>query len=247
VAARPFVVASDLALPAVDAMELYADGSPELRHLGEGDDFLFLGGHVSFDAEHAQLLMDSLPPFAHLPASGTEAGTLSWLIRRLVTERRALRPGVTFASVQLAQLMFLEILRAFVDSTDDKTANRLRLITNRRLSPALQRIHAEPARAWQLEELAKLTGMSRTAFAVHFKSVAGVAPLAYLTEWRMRLAERELRRSDATFAELASTLGYASESAFSTAFKRVMGISPKHYRRKVRHRPNVEAPATLHA
>jgi methylphosphotriester-DNA--protein-cysteine methyltransferase len=32
--------------------------------------------------------------------------------------------------------------------------------------------------------------MSRTTFAFHFKASAGIAPLTYLTEWRMRLAER---------------------------------------------------------
>jgi AraC-like DNA-binding protein len=34
--------------------------------------------------------------------------------------------------------------------------------------------------------------MSRATFALHFKAAAGVGPLGYLTEWRMRLAERAL-------------------------------------------------------
>ena len=72
--------------------------------------------------------------------------------------------------------------------------------------------------------------MSRTTFAVRFKTVAGVAPLAYLTAWRMRLAERALRDDDVPVADLARSLGYASESAFSHAFKRMMGASPNHYR-----------------
>ncbi|TIW06219.1 MAG: helix-turn-helix transcriptional regulator, partial [Mesorhizobium sp.] len=59
--------------------------------------------------------------------------------------------------------------------------------------PALRLMHGDPARAWHLEELAKACAMSRTSFAVHFRTVAGIAPLAYLTEWRMRLAERALR------------------------------------------------------
>jgi AraC-like DNA-binding protein len=72
--------------------------------------------------------------------------------------------------------------------------------------------------------------MSRTSFAVHFRTIAGVAPLTYLTEWRMRLAERALREETTPVAVLARSLGYASESAFSTAFKRVNGSSPKAYR-----------------
>lgn len=57
-----------------------------------------------------------------------------------------------------------------------------------------------------------------------------VAPLTYLIQWRMRLAERALREDKAPVAAVALSLGYASESAFSTAFKRVAGKSPKAYR-----------------
>jgi AraC-like DNA-binding protein len=53
-------------------------------------------------------------------------------------------------------------------------------------------MHAEPSRAWGLDELAKRCGMSRTTFAAHFRAVAAVPPLAYLMEWRMRLAQRTL-------------------------------------------------------
>ena len=76
--------------------------------------------------------------------------------------------------------------------------------------------------------------MSRTTFALHFKTVAGVAPLTYLTEWRMRLAERALREENVPVAVLARSLGYTSESAFSNAFKRVTGNAPKRYRTAVR-------------
>jgi AraC-like DNA-binding protein len=34
--------------------------------------------------------------------------------------------------------------------------------------------------------------MSRTAFAVYFRQVAGVPPLAYLGRWRISLAKRAL-------------------------------------------------------
>ncbi len=83
--------------------------------------------------------------------------------------------------------------------------------------------------------------MSRTSFAVHFKSVASVAPLAYLTEWRMRLAQRTLRDEDASVSEIATSLGYTSESAFSNAFKRVTGTAPRNYRNAERRRQSAPA------
>ncbi|MET0402826.1 MAG: AraC family transcriptional regulator, partial [Cystobacter sp.] len=83
---------------------------------------------------------------------------------------------------------------------------------------------------WQVAELAKKVGMSRTRFAVHFKETTGVAPLTYLLNWRMRLAQRALRDGSISISELALSLGYAAESAFSNAFKRATGMAPTHYR-----------------
>jgi len=90
-------------------------------------------------------------------------------------------------------------------------------------------MHGEPGRAWQLGELAKQLGMSRTSFALRFKANAGVALLTYLQNLRMRLAEQALREGTTSISELAESLGYASDSAFSNAFKRRTGMAPKHY------------------
>jgi AraC-like DNA-binding protein len=95
-------------------------------------------------------------------------------------------------------------------------------------------MHGEPERAWHLEELAAACAMSRTTFAFHFKAIAGVTPLAYLTDWRMHLAERALREENTPVGNIALSLGYTSESAFSNAFKRVTGKAPNVYRRETR-------------
>jgi AraC-like DNA-binding protein len=78
-------------------------------------------------------------------------------------------------------------------------------------------------------ELASRTGMSRSAFAQRFRDLVGVAPLDYVTRWRMHRAREALRRKEATVAGLAASLGYSSESAFGNAFKRVFGLAPKRY------------------
>jgi AraC-like DNA-binding protein len=65
-------------------------------------------------------------------------------------------------------------------------------------------------------------------------TAAGLAPLTYLTKWRMRLAERALREKNTPVSVLARSLGYTSESAFSNAFKRATGHAPKRYRSIVR-------------
>ncbi|MGO8506757.1 helix-turn-helix domain-containing protein, partial [Rhizobium leguminosarum] len=79
-----------------------------------------------------------------------------------------------------------------------------------RIAPALRLMHGDPGRSWQLGELAKAAGMSRTSFALRVKTVAGVAPLTYLICWRMRLAERELREGSMPVSALALSLGSTS-------------------------------------
>ena len=47
----------------------------------------------------------------------------------------------------------------------------------------------------------------------------------------MQRAADRLRRSDASVAEIAYSVGYESETAFRTAFRRRMLCTPMQYRR----------------
>jgi AraC-like DNA-binding protein len=73
--------------------------------------------------------------------------------------------------------------------------------------------------------------MSRSAFALKFRTVLGQTPLEYLTQWRMYKAGAMIR-SNNTFSEAAFAVGYGSESSFSRVFRREMGVPPREYRRK---------------
>ena len=80
--------------------------------------------------------------------------------------------------------------------------------------------------------LADRAGLSRSAFAARFTRLVGRAPLQYLTYWRMQHAQRLLRASNASIAQIAAQSGYQIEPAFSRAFKHWTGIAPGAYRRR---------------
>lgn len=229
-AKRSFVLASDPTVVAIDAMSVFSGSGATTVTLGDGSDFAHIGGHVLLDPTSGRLLANVLPPWIHVPATSPQATNFRWLLDQLVAERAAEQPGTQLASAQLAQLLFIQILRAHLKTSTPMPAGWLRALGDPRIAPALRLMHAEPARSWHLDELAKACAMSRTTFAFHFRKIAGVAPLTYLTEWRMRLAERALREETTPVAAVARSLGYTSESAFSNAFKRVTGSSPKAYR-----------------
>jgi AraC-like DNA-binding protein len=232
-AKRASVLASALDIEPVDAMGLFSGAGRSTATLGDGEDFAHLGGHVLLDPASGRLLEGVLPPWIHIRAASPRATVFRWVLDQLVEERAHPLPGAQLVTEQLSQLLFIQILRAHLEASGPMPAGWLRALADPRLAPALRLMHGDPARSWHLEELASACAMSRTTFAVRFKDVAGVAPLSYLADWRMRLAERALREEDTPVAVLARSLGYASESAFSNAFKRVTGKSPTTWRNAV--------------
>ncbi|MGF7190415.1 AraC-like DNA-binding protein [Robbsia andropogonis] len=242
-AKRASVLASDLDLAPIDAMSVFSGAGKTTATLGDGNDFGHIGGHVLLDPTSGRLLADVLPPWIHVSAASSQATTFQWLLSQLVEERTADLPGAQLASAQLAQLLFIQVLRAHLKTASPMPTGWLGAISDPRIAPALRLMHGDPAHSWHLGELAKACAMSRTTFAFHFRTIAGVAPLTYLTEWRMRLAERALRDENTPIAIVAQSLGYTSESAFSHAFKRVTGRSPKACRGATRNAEST-APAS---
>lgn len=206
--------------------------------LDTGADDVVVGVRVDLNLAGRALLSQALPPVGHVRASAATANSLRTSLERLFDELTGRRVGSAFAVRQYGQLLLLEVLRAYIGQAQ-LPPGWLRVLTDERLRPALGLMHAEPGKAWQLEELARAAAMSRTTFAERFRDTAGVPPLTYLSRWRMLLAQHALRDGDAPVGALATELGYASQSAFSTAFKREVGVSPLRYR----YRERGESPA----
>jgi len=229
---RSHVLSSGPCAPVIPLATVLENRKSAIVRHGERETFFMIGGKVELSDHSAQLLINELPPLIHIRAASRHSASLRWLLEQLVAEQDGSQPGAGAATSQLTHLMFIQILRAYFEGAEPIASGRLRAMGDKRLAPALRLMHGAPERAWQLEELAKSAAMSRATFSSYFKAVAGIAPMAYLTEWRMRLAERLLLRDRVSIGTLSVSLGYTSESAFSHAFKRVVGISPRNYQRE---------------
>jgi AraC-like DNA-binding protein len=229
-AERAFVLAGDLNAPQTEGLNIFADTTDKIAKVGDGDDFFAVGAHIALDPERGGLLSEVLPPLLHVDSSSSEASAMRWLLDQLVKEVAVDRPGAMLASKQLAQLLCVQIIRSCLEASGPDTAGWIRALSDERIAPALRLIHREPERAWRVGDLAKEVAMSRTSFALRFKSIVGVAPLTYLLNLRMQFAEQGLREGSMSVTELGLSLGYTTESAFSNAFKRATGMSPKRYR-----------------
>jgi AraC-like DNA-binding protein len=120
-------------------------------------------------------------------------------------------------------------LRIFLSNTP-QPEGWLGAMADPRVGAALSSLHGDLAHRWTVESLAAAAGMSRTAFAVRFKSPTGTTPLDYLRVWRMTVARSALKDSDEAIAGIAERVGYLSDTAFSAAFKRQTGQSPGRFR-----------------
>ncbi len=209
-----------------------ADGLPCVHHGGGGVDTSILCGSFHFGAEARAALLPSLPPL--IAASGTAGSTAAWLdatLRLLADEVASDRPGAAIVVERLADVLFIQALRAWVTQQQDQGGSWLVALGDPQLSRALAALHEHPGQHWTAARLARAAGMSRSAFYQRFERAVGEAPAAYVTRWRMLVARRGLRRGDSIY-QVAERVGYTSEAAFSRAFKRAVGASPSVWRRE---------------
>ncbi len=157
----------------------------------------------------------------------------TWLrrtLRFLSEEADADRPGAEIAVTRLADLLFIEALRAYFSAPGRSNFGLGAALRDPRIGAAIVSIQRRPEAHWDVGLIARRVAMSRTAFATRFKTLVGESPFSYVTRCRMSKATRLLRSSDATIAEVAQRAGYDSEASFSRAFRRWIGTSTAAFR-----------------
>jgi len=206
---------------------------PVLMNLdGGGEDRVHLVcGFLGCDSRPFNPLLEALPPILHIKSAGiAHSSWLNAFTRFAVMEASEKRMGGNGILSKLGELMFVELVRRYVESLPQESRGWLGGLRDRAVGRALNLMHAEPRRDWTLNSLAKEAGLSRSAFAERFTAFVGMPPMQYLLKWRLQIAASRLRASGAGIAAIAAEVGYESEAAFSRAFKRVIGQSPTEWR-----------------
>lgn len=186
-------------------------------------DVRLLIGHFVFGSPDSDLLVSLLPQLLHSRGEPR----LSMIVRLITDEARTQRPAREMILARLLEVLLLETLRSA--AAEVAPQGILRALADPRLALAIRHLHQDPARPWTVEQMAEVASLSRSAFFNRFRQKAGVAPMEYLTSWRMALARNLLRSGQAGLQEIAERIGYGSASAFSTAFTRLVGLPPSRY------------------
>jgi AraC-like DNA-binding protein len=248
------VMASDLSLDPTPMKILVPQapwpGMPPLTHGGGGEVARFVCGFLHCDQKFNPLFgslpkvlrvrslegdvmlesggAESLPPNQLVPfhAGMWLNTTIYYLIKEVQT------PGSQMMLARLAELMFVEVLRLYMQNLAPDQKGWLAGLNDPHVNRAISLLHAQPARAWTVEDLARVVGVSRSALADRFTDLIGESPIRYLTGWRMHLAKQLLSEGEHSLAEIAERVGYESEYAFNRAFKRQVGRPPAAWRKK---------------
>jgi AraC-like DNA-binding protein len=202
---------------------IYGGGGPATR---------LVCGYLACDRRLAGMLLAGLPVLLRVNVRGSSAGM--WLeasVRYALDEARSPRPGGAGVLAKLAEVLFIEVLRLYVNQQSDGRIGWLAAVGDRIVGAALNQLHARPAHTWTLDELAREAHTSRSVLAERFQYLVGSSPMQYLTQWRMLLAANLLSRSNAPLARIAEDVGYRTDTAFSRAFRREFGSPPATWRR----------------
>lgn len=235
------VVASSPGLPPVPfqtllqthMVGLHGDHPIVFSHGGGGECTELYSLHVWMPATGIRPLLRGLPRLLLIQRSQiATTSALSLAMAALVDETIAQQPGWQACVARLADLLLVHVLRAHLGTQAQTRAGALQGMSDARISRAMARMHAQPAKAWSVEELASASGMSRTVFSQRFHALVGETPMQYLGAYRMAMAAQQLRTTRLSPAELAEFAGYDSEKSFARAFRRWAGVTPSVYARQ---------------
>lgn len=212
--------------------EVLARRPRQLAYGGGGATTRLVCGYLACDARLARLLLAGLPSLVRVNVRGSNAGI--WLeasVRYALVEARSPRQGGAGVLAKLAEVLFIEVLRLYMNEHGEGRTGWLAGVGDRIVGTALTSLHKSPAHPWTLEELAHEANTSRSVPAERFQMLVGNSPMQYLTQWRMLLAANLPRRGNAPLARVAEEAGYQTDTAFSRAFRREFGLPPVAWRR----------------
>lgn len=187
---------------------------------------------VEFESAAHNPLLQALPDVVLLNCA-TASPELATLAGLMLKEHDGAGAGHQAMLERLADALFIEILRHQMRSAAE-LRGVLRALADPVLAAALGAMHGAPGKAWDVPALAATAKLSRSAFARRFSECMEMAPMQYLAQWRMQLAEQMLHDPRQSVARIAEQLGYQTEAAFRHTFKRLRGVGPGSVRRAAR-------------
>ncbi|HEY4316583.1 MAG TPA: AraC family transcriptional regulator [Herbaspirillum sp.] len=206
-----------------------------------GEQLDMLCGRFFIGSPHDRLIRNYLPTNLVVRAmdsdgeegTGSASNHLASLVGLMRMESNGDKPGGCAILNAFSSALFTLVLRAASES-EQAPPGLLALAGHPRLAPAIAAMFTDPARPWNVPDLADLCSMSRATFMRHFRDKLGRSAIELLTDIRMSLAANELKKPSMTTEAVADAVGYQSVASFRRMFTDKMGMTPGQWRRLAR-------------
>jgi AraC-like DNA-binding protein len=100
-----------------------------------------------------------------------------------------------------------------------------------RVGRALRHMRERASAAVDLDDVARVSGLSRPHFNHLFRTCTGVSPRVYANALRVETAVSRLRRQHDEIGGISEDLGFSAQGNFTRFFQQHTGTSPNQYRR----------------
>ena len=184
---------------------------------------------VRFGTTPGNPFLNALPDLLNIPLDSSPA--LQQTLELLFVEAFGQRCGRQTAVNRLTEYCLLLTLRHVI-ARNMVDSGVLSGLSDPRIAKAITALHDHPGQAWTLTTLADAAGMSRARFAAQFRQAVGRTPLAYLTDWRLGVAQSLIKQGK-PLKIVAQDVGYASAATLSRIFVERLGFSPKAWLRQI--------------
>ncbi|NJD34659.1 MAG: AraC family transcriptional regulator [Betaproteobacteria bacterium] len=202
-----------------------------VRYGGNGDSCLLVCGWFAYEQGTPNPLITAMPRLFTASTGNRPSGP--WIeqsVRYVVREAAARQPGSGAVATKVAESLFVETLRGYIESLPPRHLGWLAGLRDPQVGKCLELMHSQLAKEWTVESLAEAVHVSRSVLAQRFNELVGMPPFQYLTRWRLATAARLLRSERMGISRVSEVVGYESEASFSRAFKKEFGMSPGQWR-----------------
>lgn len=119
----------------------------------------------------------------------------------------------------------------FSDCPQTKSQKTITILKHRMaVQKALEMIETRMHDPPTLDELASLSGLSRTYFSYVFKEIMGMRLQDYLVQTRLNKAKDLLSDFNLEIKQIARKVGFRDPNHFCRTFKKKVGVSPTDWR-----------------
>lgn len=150
------------------------------------------------------------------------------LFRQMLYEIRTAQYGSQTICQHLLEILILKIIRS--QQLIPVSINSIRM--TKECAQIKEYLDSNYAEHITLDTLTGLTHMNKYYMVHSFTKYAGLSPIQYLYQTRLKRAQHLLKNTNYSISDIASSTGFSSQSYFTQIFRKNFNMTPVKYRQE---------------